>query len=329
MIEGVVAIDPRERVLFANAAARYMLDLSSNDIAGRPIWGLVRNQQIAEVTRNALAGRPNETAELELRRAQTIVALMASRLPGDPCPGVVLVLHDVTGLRRLERLRHEFVSNVSHELKTPLASIQAYTETLLDGAVDDPKHNRQFLQRIEEQAERLHKLILDLLRLARIESGRDVFEVVAVPLGRAVRNCMESHEAVARSKRIRLELEPGHESIRVKADAEGLRTLLDNLVDNAIKYTPNGGVVTVGWSSRDDQAWIRVKDTGVGIESHHLDRIFERFYRVDKARSREMGGTGLGLAIVKHLVQVFGGQISVASRPGEGSEFTVRLLVSN
>lgn len=325
MIEGVVAIDQHERILFANQAARYMLDLSESADVGRPIWESVRNQTICDVVRNALAGRENTSVELQIPRSQSVVAILASRLPGEPCPGVVLVLHDVTDLRRLENLRTEFASNVSHELKTPLTSIQAYTETLLDGAIDDPAHNRSFLRRIEEQAERLHKLILDLLQLSQIESGRDVFDVVAVPIDRVIHTCVDAHAAIARSKGVTLTTEPLRDNIRVQADAEGLRTILDNLVDNAIKYTPERGVVTVRWKAEGKMAVIQVQDTGVGIAVPHLERIFERFYRVDKARSRDMGGTGLGLSIVKHLTEVFSGDVDVESAPGEGSVFSVRL----
>ncbi|MCC7423223.1 MAG: HAMP domain-containing protein [Planctomycetaceae bacterium] len=325
MIEGVIAIDQHERILFANQAARYMLDLSESTDIGRPIWESVRNQTISTVVRNALAGRENTSVEIQLPRSQTVVAILASRLPGEPCPGIVLVLHDVTDLRRLENLRTEFASNVSHELKTPLTSIKAYTETLLDGAVDDPVHNRSFLRRIDEQAERLHKLILDLLQLSQIESGKDVFDVVAVPIDRVIHTCVDAHAAVARSKGVTLSTEPHREGIRVQADAEGLRTILDNLVDNAIKYTPERGSVTVRWKSEGRMAVIQVQDTGVGIAPPHLERIFERFYRVDKARSRDMGGTGLGLSIVKHLTEVFNGDVDVESRPGEGSTFSVRL----
>jgi two-component system phosphate regulon sensor histidine kinase PhoR len=325
MIEGVVAVDDRERILFANKAARFMLELAGSNVIGRPIWEVVRNPTVQEVVRTALAGTTHRSVEFELPRTQSAVALLATRLPGDPCPGVVLVLHDVTELRRLENLRREFVSNVSHELKTPLTSIQAYTETLLNGAIDDPTHNREFLRRIEDQADRLHKLILDLLRLARIESGQDVFEVTAVPLGRVVQACVEHHATIADSKGVILSAEAPNERIRVHAGAEGLRTIMDNLIDNAIKYTPQGGSVAVRWWAEGSMAVIEVEDTGIGIAKMHQTRIFERFYRADKARSREFGGTGLGLSIVKHLTQVFEGTVDVESDPGKGSTFTVRL----
>ena len=325
MVEGVVAVDNAERVLFANRAARAMLDFVGANPVGRPIWETVRNPTIQGVVRAALEGNRPSAVEFEVPRKQATVALIAAPLAGQPPPGVVLVLHDVTELRRLEGLRRDFVSNVSHELKTPLTAIQAYTETLLEGAVDDPGVNRRFLKSIEEQADRLHELILDLLRLARIESGRDTFEVTSVPVADAVGVCVEAQTAIASAKRVALRVEPPETSLSVLADAEALRTVLENLVSNAVKYTPEGGSATVRWRRDGEMARIEVVDTGVGIPRAHHARIFERFYRVDKARNRDLGGTGLGLSIVKHLVQVFGGTVEVASEVGRGSTFTVRL----
>lgn len=246
-------------------------------------------------------------------------------MPSNPPPGAVLVLHDVTELRRLENLRREFVSNVSHELKTPLTTIQAYTETLLDGAINDPENNRKFLERIDEQAERLHKLILDLLSLARIEAAEDAYELLPVPVANTVQVCVDEYLPVAESKGVELQVQPPSEALVVWADDEGLLTVLNNLVDNAIKYTPSGGRVSIRWHVEGRRTVLEVEDTGIGIPKQHQSRVFERFFRVDKARSRELGGTGLGLAIVKHWVQVFGGTVEVASELGRGSLFTIRL----
>jgi two-component system phosphate regulon sensor histidine kinase PhoR len=325
MIEGVIAIDNAEKILFANKAARLLVDFRGGNAVGRRVWDVVHHAAMCDVIREALAGKEQQSAVIELSRPAAVVNVLATRLPGRPCPGVVLVLHDVTELRRLENLRREFVSNVSHELKTPLTSIQAFTETLLSGAIDDPEHNRRFVKRIEEQSDRLYALILDLLRLARIESGQDVFEVTSLPVGEIIDDCVEEHSALAESKGVALVVERPHFEIRVRADAEGLRTILDNLVDNGVKYTPAGGRVTVRWTGEDDSAVIQVEDTGVGISEDQQSRIFERFYRVDKARSRELGGTGLGLSIVKHLVQVFDGSVDVDSQLGRGSTFSIRM----
>ncbi len=329
MAEGVLAVARDERILVANPAAAHLLDLAEVPLVGRRLWEVVRVPTVREATHAAFAGRETPQIEFELPRTQVAIALRASPLPGSPTPGAVLVLHDVTELRRLENLRSEFVSNVSHELKTPLASIQAYTETLIDGAIDDREHNVLFLKRIAEQAERLHNLIVDLLRLARIEAGTDVFEIQKLSASKIITQACDEHLAVAKSKGVALIVDAAGESVRLKADPDGLRTILDNLLDNAINYTPRGGRVTVRWGRQDDAAFIEVADTGIGIPPEHQSRVFERFHRVDKARSRDAGGTGLGLAIVKHLVQVFGGRVDVESEVDQGSTFRVTLPLAD
>lgn len=325
MIEGVIAVDRSERILFANRAARPLLDISSEEVIGRPVWEAIRNKTVHDVVRATLSGRQKQSVEFEVPRSQSVMAMLATRMPGTPCPGVVLVTHDVTELRKLENLRHEFVSNVSHELKTPLTAIQTFTETLLDGAMNDPEHARRFLERIAEQGERLHTLILDLLSLAKIESGQEVFDVAPLAINPLITQCIEEYRTVAEAKSLRLIAEPPNQPLEVEAESEGLRYIMNNLIDNALKYTTAGGQVTVRWYADSGKAIIEVQDTGMGIAREHQQRIFERFYRVDKARSREMGGTGLGLSIVKHLAQVFLGSVGVSSEVGKGSTFTVRL----
>lgn len=329
MIEGVVVIDSRQRILYANAAAGPLLDLPTARAPGRSLFEAARHPRVQKVVEAVLSGNAPDRVEYEVPRTNAIVALLASPLPGDPPPGAVLVLHDVTELRRLENLRREFVSNVSHELKTPLTTIQAYTETLLDGAIDDPNNNRKFLERIDEQAERLHKLILDLLSLARIEAAEDAYELLPVPVAKTVQICLDEYLPVAASKGVELQTHPPPDSVVVWADEEGLLTVLNNLVDNAIKYTPSGGRVFLRWRIDGRRVVIEVEDTGLGIPKQHQARIFERFYRVDKARSRELGGTGLGLSIVKHWVQVFGGSVELVSELGRGSTFSIRLPTVN
>jgi two-component system phosphate regulon sensor histidine kinase PhoR len=239
----------------------------------------------------------------------------------------VLVFHDVTELRRLERMRQDFVANASHELKTPLASIKAYTETLLDWALHDETVNVRFLERIDEQVERLNQLVMDLLSLARLESGQELFDHGPLCLVPMLESCVEAHRGRAKTKNLSLTFEAGdiEEGTLVLADEEAVRQIVDNLIDNAIKYTPEQGSVGILCSASRDAVRIEVADTGIGIPRDDLPRIFERFYRVDKARSRELGGTGLGLSIVKHLIQSIGGQIEVTSRVGSGSKFTVYL----
>jgi two-component system phosphate regulon sensor histidine kinase PhoR len=359
MVEGVIALDADQNILFANERAAELLGFDSQARAGRKLWEVVRIRSLQNLVRRALS-EPEPCQEELNWNGPTVKSLTvhAARLPGSPPRGAVLVLHDTSELRRLERLRQDFVANVSHELKTPLSVIKACVETLLEGAVEDPEHRGPFLTRIAEQAERLHVLILDLLSLARIESGTEAFAFAAVPLGPVVQACLERHRARAESKNLLLEAVPpnsdngkGRETgrpgdrertadgsvslspglpvplspIAAWADEEAIDQILDNLVDNAVKYTPPTGRIWVRWRSVDGQVFLEVEDTGIGIPEQDLPRIFERFYRVDKARSRELGGTGLGLSIVKHLVQAMHGTVRATSRPGQGTTFSVQL----
>jgi len=252
----------------------------------------------------------------------------AARLPGKPSPGAVIVLQDITQLQRLENLRQEFSANVSHELKTPLSSILAYTETLRAGAIQDSENNLRFVEQIHKQAERLNYLIHDLLSLARIESGKEAMEIKPVPILPMVKTSISDWAGAAAARRISIVSSDGHSDMCVLSDEEALRQILDNLIDNAVKYSPDGGQVRVTWRRVDDRAVIEVSDQGPGIAPEHQQRIFERFYRVDRARSREIGGTGLGLSIVKHLSQAMNGEVEVASIVGEGTTLKVTLPVA-
>jgi two-component system, OmpR family, phosphate regulon sensor histidine kinase PhoR len=333
MAEGVIAVDGRRRLLFANASADRLFGLSE-DAVGRMVAELIRSPQVQEAVDTSLAGPGTYRGEIGLDSREPlapsparVLEVLGTRLPGDPSAGAVLVFHDVTDLRRLERMRQDFVANVSHELKTPLASIKAFTETLLDWALHDETVNVRFLQQIAEQADRLDQLVLDLLSLARLESGQEVYEHLPLALAPVVHTASEAHRGRAEAKGIdfRIDLIGLDPGIEVRADEEAIRQILDNLIDNAIKYTPQRGRLIVSSQVVGDEVSLAVTDTGVGIPRADLPRIFERFYRVDKARSRELGGTGLGLAIVKHLVQSLGGRVDVTSRQGSGSKFTVRL----
>lgn len=327
MVEGVIAVDSDQHVLFANVAAGTKLDFAPDKVEGRPLLEVVRSHELREIVQQSLESSQTVQGEIDWQTRSKMLTLdvQATPLAGNPPPGVVLVMHDVTELKRLEGLRQQFVANVSHELKTPLSSIKAYTETLLDGALDDPQHARHFLSRIDDQATRLHELILDLLSLARIESGQATLDITNLPLKRVVATCLVDHEERAKSSGLTIENLVNDSSLVVRADEEGLLQILGNLIDNAIKYTPTGGAITIRCREEANEAVIEVADTGVGIEPEHHGRLFERFYRVDKARSRELGGTGLGLAIVKHLCQAMQGTVSVQSQPGQGSVFGVRL----
>jgi len=327
MVEGVIAVSTEENILLANEASRNLLDMTVPDPVGRSLLEVTRSLAVHAAFVETLASSSPVQKEFESTGpARRVLSLRATRLPGEPCPGVMLVLHDVSDLRRLENLRREFVANVSHELKTPLASIKAYAETLKMGALNDPEHGIAFVSRIEEQAERLHQLIIDLIHIARVESGQEAFDVVDVDLADAVQSCLEQFADAATARQITLVASPPPEPVIARADEEGIRTIVNNLIDNAIKYTPAGGAVTVRWRADDEAAVLEIVDTGIGIAEKDQARIFERFYRVDKARARELGGTGLGLSIVKHLVQAFGGSVGVESQPKQGSTFRIRLV---
>ena len=330
MVEGVIAVDDADQIVFQNRAAAQLLDLPA----------LSRDMRLWEVARvPALDGlleevRTNERAascELTLRQPSGDVNVQAHANPfrSEDAGGIVIVLHDQTELRRLEVVRRDFVANVSHELKTPLTSIQGYVETLLDGALEDENNNRRFLQKIERHVERLGHLVTDLLSLARIEAQTEGIALEPVPVLPVLEATLRRCESRLIDKR--LELETRVQDLRCLADRESLTQVIDNLVDNAIKYTGVCGRIEIGLGTIPAQEespeavefWVR--DTGFGIPESDLERVFERFYRVDKARSRELGGTGLGLAIVKHLVAGMGGEVSVESELGVGSCFRVRL----
>jgi two-component system phosphate regulon sensor histidine kinase PhoR len=329
MVEGVVALDGQQTVLFANERASELLDVEAQTVVGRKIWEVFRQRSLQALVERALAAEtPCQEELVWTGNAPRVFLVHAARLTGTHARGAVLVFHDMTDLRRLEQVRRDFVANVSHELKTPLSVIRACVETLLDGALDDREHRHEFLNQISDQSERLNSLIHDLLSLNRIESGIEVFEYEAVPLARVVHACAERHRARAAAKHLVLELgerDRNGAPIHAWADEEAVEQLVDNLLDNAVKYTPNGGKVSLSWWRNGDSVGIKVSDTGIGISERDLPRVFERFYRVDKARSRALGSTGLGLAIVKHLAQAMHGSVSVTSEIGKGSEFTVTL----
>lgn len=323
MVEGVVVIDADQRLLFTNEAARPLLDFATRDVLGKRIWEVARSPQIQDVVGRLLESHEPLHAEFELPRTKSVVSLNGAALPSDPVPGVVIVLHDITELRRLENIRRDFVTNVSHELKTPLTSIQAYADTLASGAVDDPDRAREFLERILDQSDRLYRLILDLLQLAKIESEAETFVAEHVDVAEVIEECIGGQADIAEGKQITVRLRPLGSRVVALVGRRELRTILDNLINNSLTYTPEGGQVRVAWSADAGRARISVTDTGIGISRDQQSRVFERFYRVDRARDRKRGGTGLGLAIVKNLTQVFDGQVDVQSEQGKGTTFTL------
>ena len=322
MEEGVIAVDDHERVVFVNSAARKLLRLGNQNVAGTRLVELAPKADLIELITEA-RGEAASRRELLIGEQPRVSRIQAEAqaFSAGATRGVVVVLQDITELRRLERVRRDFVANVSHELKTPLTSVRGYVETLLDGAMDDLENRERFLEKIEANVVRLNHLVMDLLSLARIESQQEGLQVEKVALRRIVESVVARHEDEMRAKELDCEVLPG--DVRVSGDPESLTQVVDNLVSNAIKYTPEQGRIEIELDRVDAQGRLRVRDTGIGIPARDLDRIFERFYRVDKARSREMGGTGLGLSIVKHLVQTMDGEVEVASEKGLGSCFTV------
>jgi two-component system phosphate regulon sensor histidine kinase PhoR len=327
MREGLLVIDSEMRVVASNRAARSLFSLVDDKINLRRLTELTRNSAIYDAFLDAVRGTERAGVKVETYdQAKRIFDLRVIPLragTGGRANGAVGVFFDVTRLERLELVRQEFLSNVSHELRTPLTSIMALAETLEAGAIDDQEHNRRFLAIIQKNAARMHRLIDDILELSAIEAGNVKVQLETVLLHSLVEDVIGSLSTVAEARGITIRNLVGLEA-RVFADPHRLVQMLTNLIDNAIKFNREGGAVSIKYESHGTDR-ISVEDNGEGIPAHHLDRLFERFYRVDRARSRELGGTGLGLAIVKHLAKAHGGEVTVESRFGEGTKFTIEL----
>lgn len=321
MAEAVLVLDSQQRIDLSNPAARSLLRLPERH-TGRNLIESVRAPELIDLADGALAGR-SAAVEFELP-GPSPRHLLAHATPLRESGGAVIVLHDVTELRRLERVRRDFVANVSHELRTPVSIIRANAETLIDGALEDPERARTFLDALVRNAERLSNLISDLLDIARIESGRLQIELKPVDVGALITRAAETVGPGAAERHQQLELRPAGAPSAL-ADPAALEQVLLNLMDNAIKYSPDGGRIRVSARADDGRVHIEVMDEGPGIEPQHRARIFERFYRVDRGRSRAMGGTGLGLSIVKNLVESMGGEVGVEMAEPQGSVFWVRL----
>jgi len=317
MEAAVVALDEKQRVTLVNSSARSMLELSESPV-GASLLEIVRVPALHELVHKIKTGEL-AAGEFDLPGA-TRRRVLARGTPQRATGGAVLVMQDVTHLRRLETVRRDFVANVSHELRTPVSVIRANAETLLDGALDDPVVGRGFIDAVLRNAERLSRIIADLMDLTRIESGKYKVEKQSMSLLQAVTRAVEAVEHTARAREVDLRINVDDEAAAV-ADAKALDQVLLNLLDNAVKYTPQGGTVMVRTRQLPEFVRIEVEDDGLGIEPQHRARIFERFYRVDTGRSREMGGTGLGLAIVKHLVEQMGGDVGVTPADPRGSVF--------
>jgi two-component system, OmpR family, phosphate regulon sensor histidine kinase PhoR len=330
MREGVLAIDTGEHLLFMNLTAGELLGADAERSKGRLLQEVIRNSELQKFLVAMLHG--NEIpAPREIRlaaRGDQVIQVSGSFLRdanGDHL-GVLAVLNDVTRLRKLEGLRREFVANVSHELKTPITTIKGFVETLREGALEDPEYARSFLERIAQNVDRLNVLIEDLLSLSRIEQDVENSEILLVPgsVRDIVQSAVLSVVHAADAKKISVKFLDA-EDCEARINSTLLEQAVINLLDNAIKYSEPGKSVEVQLERREQVCEIQVRDQGCGIEEQHLPRLFERFYRVDKARSRKMGGTGLGLAIVKHIVEAHKGTVTVKSTPGAGSVFTLSI----
>ena len=322
MVEGVAVVNGSERLLFANQGFAGILNLKFPPKSGSALVEIVRQTELIEAVRHVLHGESRVEAEIVTGtlRQKYFAATVASVRAGDTL-GAVLVLHDITELRRLERVRRDFVANVSHEFRTPLTAIQGFAETLLAGAIDDAQNRVRFLEIILEHARRLARLTEDLLRLSQMDSDRLELEIDEVSVSQIVDSCLATAQHRALENGLNLSVKIPSNLPTVAGDRRRLAEVLQNLLDNARQYTLPGGEIVLSAEAHALEVVFTVSDTGIGIPRTDQSRIFERFYRVDAARSREAGGTGLGLAIAKHLIEAQGGRIWVESELGKGSHF--------
>lgn len=330
MSEGVIAVDPDLRMIIVNKAAREILGMKEDSVEGHTVYEVLRNPHMQSFVEKLLATRFPAEDELEWDAGdKRILVLRGSiMMDADSPSGAVVVIRDITRMRKLEDMRRDFVANVSHEIKTPVTAIKTAVETLAAQSDSFPPPLRRFLEIIGRHADRLADLVGDVLSLSALESGSSsmgmLFSFRQESLFRILQTALELCRSRAESAQVTLKLECG-EKIRLFADASLLEQAVVNLVDNAIKYSPAGETVRIAGEEKEDHILIRVSDHGCGIPEQEHDRIFERFYRVDKARSRKLGGTGLGLSIVKHIVLAHHGTVHVESVPGEGSTFVIEL----
>ncbi len=322
MAEGVIALDAQTKITSFNPAAEKIFALQKKEAEGKFFLEAIRNNGIAEVINRVLREKKAVSQEIELVwPLQKIFQVNVSPLfENAAVNGCLLVIHDITELRKLERIRRDFVANVSHELKTPLTSITGFVETLLEGALDDKAHNRDFLRIIQRHSERLNSLVDDLLSLSLLESKEITLRQKSFHLREQLEEIIAGFKSQLKKKNIGIKNELPAD-ISLSADQDKIGQVFTNLIDNAIKFNKESGSIRIYAEKINGGVKITVEDSGIGIPEKEIPRIFERFYRVDKARSRELGGTGLGLSIVKHIIELHHGSVGVESSEGFGSKF--------
>lgn len=329
MVEGVIAVDADQRIVHINDSARSICSITASTGEGQRLWEAVRVPEVLETVQVVLDSHQPAITEIRLHATtgdQILETICAPLLnAAGITAGAVAVLHDVTRLRQLENLRREFIANASHELKTPLTAIHGIVETLQDDQLMQADVRQRFTARLGEQSRRLEALIDDMLTLSRVESRERGYEFELVDFCALVKSSWQDYLAAAENKQLVMTIELPHQPLQIMGDVKSLRQAVENLLDNAVKYTPAQGQIYLRLAHDAANLQLDVSDTGGGIASEHHERIFERFYRVDRARSRELGGTGLGLSIVKHVVLAHGGAVGVTSQVGRGSTFTIRL----
>ena len=326
MTEGVLAVDTEQKVLFTSSALEKSFGLEKSSAQDKYFWEIFRDADINEMIERGLSRRESARKEHAALLSNSVFEIEMSPVStAGEFLGVVAVFRDITMLKEFERLRTEFVANVSHELKTPLTSILGFVETLKEGGIDDPENRMKFLQIIEAQSKKLHALIEDLLLLSKIESAAEPLRLEEVDVERLFEKMKETFLPLLKEKNLQLQVVSPAKAIRLHAESSSLERSLSNLIDNALKYNRPNGRVTLQAQDGGGQVVLEVRDTGIGIAPADLPRVFERFYRADKSRSRESGGTGLGLAIAKHIAERHGGRIEVQSTPGKGSTFSLIL----
>ncbi len=331
MTNCVVAVDRELRVVLINAVAEQLFGITKENALGRKLIEVIRNRQINEIMEKTVATNTSVVTELIMGAPETgTFSIHASPIRSqegeDPNSGAIISILDITTMKKLEKIRTEFVSNVTHELKTPLTSIRGFVETLRNGAVNDPEVAPKFLEIIDIEAERLTMLINDILQLSEIENSASDTNITRHNLTETISEVVSVLQIPAEKKGVTLSLNANPE-IMIEANRDRIKQMLINLIDNGINYNKDNGSVSINAATANGKVVICIEDTGIGIDPKHHDRIFERFYRVDKGRSRSMGGTGLGLSIVKHIINMYNGDITLYSELGKGTKFTIQLPV--